>query len=44
MGIYLGHGGQAIWAGMAVGLFVVGALFVARLRRETKAAIAGSIT
>ena len=37
---YLGHGGQAIWAGMAVGLFVVGALFVARFRRQTQRAIA----
>ncbi len=40
LGLYLGHGGQAIWAGMAVGLFVVGALFVARFRRQTQRAIA----
>ena len=40
-GIHLGLGGQAIWAGMAVGLFVVSALFVARFRRQTRRAITG---
>jgi len=35
----LGYGGQAIWAGMAVGLFVVSVLFVVRFRHRTKAAI-----
>lgn len=39
MGIYLGHGGTAIWAGMAVGLFAVCALFVARFYRQTRRAI-----
>ncbi len=41
LGIYLELGGQAIWAGMAVGLFLVCVLFLERFRRQTRRAIAG---
>lgn len=38
-GVYLGHGGEAVWAGLAVGLSTVGICLVQRFRIQSRRAI-----